>query len=110
MWFAIGALGVAAVVAYIVIAVYSSVNSVSVTFVNDTNNPVVLPDCGKDLASVAARTSTVVNVFQRTAYCSIDVQGGASPTSVRCLKMPRPLEQGAVVRIADASLNTRPCS
>lgn len=109
LWIALGALGGVAVFAFIAIVVSSSVNSVSVTFVNDTASRVVLTDCGPDLVGVAARTSAVVNVFQPTAYCSISVSDNGSSESARCLKMPRPLKNGTSVRISDASTLTRPC-
>jgi hypothetical protein len=108
---ALGTLAVLAVAAFIAVFVYSSVDSVSVRFVNDTGTTVSLPDCGPDITTVAATTSLVINVFQPTAYCSIDVQGPAGSEVVGgCLKMPTPLANGDVVHVSKATHNLKPCS
>ena len=100
----------AAGAAYVAVYIYSSVNSVSVTFINDTTRSVVLPDCGPDILTVAAKTSLVVNVFQPSAYCSIDVAGATDEIVGGCLRMPSPLQNGDVVRISQASPDLKPCS
>jgi hypothetical protein len=99
-----------AVAAYLAVVIYSSVNSVSVTFINDTAKSVVLPDCGHDITTVVARTSLVVNVFQPTAHCSIDVEGPSGEIVGGCLRMPSPLQNGDVVRVSQASPDLKPCS
>jgi hypothetical protein len=87
------------------------VNSVSVRFVNDTDSDVILPDCGPDLEAIAAKTSLVVNVYQPTKYCSIDVQSVSGAEVVgRCLRMPTPLQNGDLVRVSDGTHNLKPCS
>jgi hypothetical protein len=111
LWLVLGGVGVLAVATYLVIAVYSSVNSVSVRFVNNTENAVTLSDCGPDIETIPAGVSAVINVYQPTKYCSVGVQGGSDSESAgRCLKMPAPLENGAAVHISDATANMKPCS
>lgn len=108
LWLVLGGVGVLSVAAYIALAVYSSVNSVSVRFVNNTENAVTLSDCGPDIETIPAGVSGVINLYQPTKYCSVGAQGGSG--SATCLKMPTPLENGVAVRISDATANTKPCS
>jgi len=110
VWIVLGALSGLSIAAYIAGDAYWHVNSVSVTFVNDTETAVILPDCPQDIDTVSAKASLVVNVSQATAYCSIDVRTDGPVPLVKCLKMPSPLENGSVVRVSDATTKTSACS
>jgi hypothetical protein len=111
IWIVVAGVGGFAMAAYIAAFVYSSVNSVSVRFVNDTQHAVILSDCGPDLEAIPAQLSAVVNVFQPTRYCSIDVEGPSrSELAGRCVKMPNPLQNGDVVHISEAARDLKPCS
>jgi hypothetical protein len=110
MWIGLGAVAGTAVAASLAVVIYSSVNSVSVTFINDTAKSVVLPDCGQDIATVAAKSSLVIHVFQSTAHCSIDIEGPSGEIVGGCLRMPSPLQNGDVVRVSQASPDLKRCT
>jgi hypothetical protein len=93
-----------AVIATVVI--WSHVNSVPVTFVNDTGRSVILPDCGPELAQLGAGQTAVINVDKQTQHCSIDGTRGSGEAVIGCLILPSPLKGNAVVRLS----HTRPVS
>lgn len=111
VWIVLGTSFGLLIAVFIAISIYSAVSSVSVRFVNNTESPAVLTDCGPDLERIPAETSAVVNVFQPTSHCSVSFEGAlVSKTFGSCLKMPSPLVNGSVVRISEASHNVKPCS
>jgi hypothetical protein len=110
LWIALACVVLGAPIAILIAAVaYTSVDSVSVRFVNNTDVSVILPDCGPDVETVNAQSSLVVNVYQPTSYCSIDTRTESVMPNVRCLKMPSPLTNGDEVKVSQATAEPRFC-
>lgn len=95
---------------YLAAVVASVASSVPVTFINDSQSSVILPDCGTGQTGIAAGTSAVVTIDGGTKYCSIDdVTKTQQIVLGACLRMPIPLRAHDTVRISDATSDTRPC-
>jgi hypothetical protein len=85
--------------------------SVPVTFINDTPQPVIVPDCGSDLTELRPGQTAVLSVSSFSRRCSVDAQRGGAEKAVGCLNLPRPLAAKTVVRLSEASRVSRahPC-
>jgi hypothetical protein len=102
---------VVCLIAFALVWIVSSVSSVEVTFINDSNAIVILPNCGNDLTELNPGQQVSVAVYKATTHCSVDPLDSARQTlPTKCLAIPQPMLSGEVVRISSAVINAGACS
>ena len=111
VWLSIGVACILLVAAVATVVVWSQVSSVPVTFVNDTSQTVIIPDCGSDLTQIEPGQSTDLSLKTNSRHCTVDRPRGGNEVILGCLDLPSPLTPHSVFRVSDARSvsRTNPC-
>jgi|SRR5450756_2227667 len=100
---ALGVLIAAGALVIGVAVVWEDTTAVSVTFVNDSQQGVILPDCGTDLVSISPHETVQIPIAtDHPKQCSVDTSNGTGRNSTTCLAMPTRLDSKTIIRISGA--------
>jgi hypothetical protein len=107
-----GALGVLGLVILGSAAIWTDATAVQVTFINNSANTAILPDCSTDLVSLAPGVTTALPIaWDHPKECSVEyLTRSGDPSSFACVVMPSHLGSQTVVKLSDARPSTQPAT